>query len=128
MGSFILTPKGSESVRFISDEGRSSRFSLPRALKSGFSVIASASTDTLLEVSIRRTPDLNTESVGLAVTCRGELVLFEEIKNNIDTTLMIDCSGWPLGVCRMTLYDKNARILSSRSLFHNNAKFSSPTI
>ena len=128
MGSFILTPKGSESVRFISDEGRSSRFSLPKALKSGYSVIVSAPTDTLLEVNIRRTPDMNAESVGLAVTCRGELVHFEEIKNDVDTTLMIDCSGWPLGVCRMTLYDKNARILSSRSLFHNNSKFSSPTI
>ena len=128
MGSFMITPDGSESVRFISEDGKSTRFSLPRPLKSGFSMIATASSDTELTVSIRHTPDLSGQSIGLAVTCRGDVVHFQEIKESADTTFTIDCSGWPLGVCRMTLYDKDARILSSRSLFHNNEKFRSPTI
>ena len=128
MGSFMITPKGSESVHFISDDGKSTRFSLPRTLKSGYSMIASSSSDTTMTIKIRHTPDLGGQSIGLAVTCRGDLVHFLEIKESTDTTIDIDCSGWPLGVCRMTLYDKNARILSSRSLFHNNDKFRSPTI
>lgn len=128
MGSFMITPNGSESVRFISADGKSSRFTLPKAVKSGYSMVVANMSDSLLTVNLKSTPDLDGQDVGLAVTCRGELIHFQELINNTDTALTIDCSGWPIGVCRMTLYDKKAMILSSRSLFHNNGKFRSPTI
>lgn len=128
MGSFMITPNGPESVRFISADGKSSRFTLPKTLKSGYSMVVANTYDSLLAVNLKSTPDLDGQDVGLAVTCRGELIHFQELINNTDTALTIDCSGWPVGVCRMTLYDKKAMILSSRSLFHNNGKFRSPTI
>lgn len=128
MGSFMITPNGSESVRFISADGKSSRFTLPKSAKSGFAMVVSNMSDSLLSVSLKSTHDLDGLDVGLAVTCRGELIHFQELINNTDTALTIDCSGWPIGVCRMTLYDKKAMILASRSLFHNNEKFRSPTI
>lgn len=128
MGSFMIVPKGSETVHFISQDGKSARFTLPKALKSGYSMVISESSDSLLKVSLRHTPDHNGEVTGLAVTCRGELIHFQEIRNTTDTTLLVDCSAWPVGVCRMTLYDKKAMILSSRSLYHNNENFRSPTI
>jgi hypothetical protein len=127
MGSFLITPNGSETVHFITDDGKSTRFTLPKPVKSGYSMIVSSQSDSLMTVEIHRTADRNGEITGLAVTCRGELIHFEEIKNT-DTTFCIDCSAWPIGVCRMTLYDKKAMILSSRSLFHNNEKFQSPSI
>jgi len=127
MGAFSITAKGSETVLFITEDGKSNRFSLPKAVKSGYSMIAEPCTDSLLQVSISRTPDRNAEQIALAVTCRGEVIHFEEIHDD-NTTLNIDCSGWPIGVCRMTLYDKKGMILSSRSIFHNNEKFRSPTI
>ena len=128
MGSFMIVPKGSQAVHFISDDGKSTRFTLPKALKSGYSMVVTESSDSLLKVTMNRTTDHDSEVTGLAVTCRGELIHFQEIRNTTDTTLMIDCSAWPIGVCRMTLYDKKAMILSSRSLYHNNDKFRSPTI
>ena len=128
MGSFVLTPKGSENVRFISSDGRSSRFSLPKVLKSGYALIANPVSDSIVEVSIRRTPDLIGQQTALAVTCRGEIVHFEEVGTDESIDMEVDCSGWPIGVCRMTLYDKKGMILSSRSLFHNNDKYRSPTI
>jgi hypothetical protein len=128
MGSFMITPKGSETVHFITTDGKSKGFTLPKPLKSGFSMVINTLNDSVMEVDIHRTPDLEGQIVGLAVTCRGDLIHFKEIQSIADTTLTLDCAGWPIGVCRMTLYDKNAKILSSRSLFHNNDKFRSPTI
>ena len=128
MGSFIITPKGSETVRFITPDGKNSRFNLPKALKSGYSMTVGNSSDSLIEVNIQCTPDHNGETTGLAVTCRGELIYFKELQESDTIPLNLDCSLWPIGVCRMTLYDKNGRILSSRSLFHNNQKFQSPII
>ena len=128
MGSFMITPKGSETVHFITTDGKSKGFTLPKPLKSGFSMVINTINDSVMEVDIHRTPDLEGQIVGLAVTCRGDLIHFKEIQSIADTTLTLDCAGWPIGVCRMTLYDKNAKILSSRSLFHNNDQFRSPTI
>jgi len=129
MGSFTVIPNGSQTVRFITDDGKSRRFSLPKSVRSGYSMIAQSVSDTLCTVQLRHTSDLSAQHIGMAVTCRGDLVDFLEINDcPADTTLNIDCSGWPLGVCRMTFYDQNGRILTSRSLFHNNSRFCSPTI
>ena len=128
MGSFIITPKGAGTVQFITPDGKSTRFSLPKPVRSGYSMIANACSDSLLQVNIWRTLDRKGEPVALTVTCRGDIIYFEEIKDSIDSNLNIDCSSWPIGVCRMTLYDRNGMILSSRSLFHNNDEFRSPAI
>lgn len=127
MGSFRLASGGSETVRFISDEGKSTRESLPKAVKSGYSMISTVS-DSILKVEISRTRDRGGETSGLAVTCRGSLIHFQEVPDKDNISLDIDCSGWPVGVCRMTLYDRKGMILSSRSLFHNNDRFRSPMI
>lgn len=128
MGSFRITPRGSETVRFVSKEGRSTRESLPKASRNGYSMITDVISDSLLKVSINRTPDLRGEPVGLAVTCRGNLIFFKEISDMDNVSFDLDCSGWPVGVCRMTLYNRKGMILSSRSLFHNNERFRSPVI
>ena len=128
MGSFIITTKGAGTVQFITPDGKSTRFSLPKPVRSGYSMIANACSDSLLQVNIWRTLDRKGEPVALTVTCRGDIIYFEEIKDSIDSNLNIDCSSWPIGVCRMTLYDRNGMILSSRSIFHNNDEFRSPAI
>ena len=128
MGSFTIIPKGSETVHFISQDGKRTRFTLPKAVKSGYSMITVPCSDSLLKVSISRTSDRIGEQTAIAVTCRGDVIYFQEIQDQGDSQLDIDCSNWPIGVCRMTLYDKEGRILSSRSLFHNNDRFKSPTI
>ena len=42
MGSFIITPKGAGTVQFITPDGKSTRFSLPKPVRSGYSMIANA--------------------------------------------------------------------------------------
>jgi len=128
MGLFNIVPNKSENVHFITKDGKRTRFNLPKILKSGYSMIALPCSDSLIQVSIARTPDLIGEPTALAVTCRGDLIYFRNIPDDNGSQLDIDCSNWPIGVCRMTLYNKDGKILSSRSIFHNNARFKSPTI
>ena len=128
MGSFMITPDGPETVQFIDSKGKSYSFSLPKSVKSGYSMIASSPADSVMNVNIHRTADRVGEHTALAVTCRGELVYFEETGTRDSVELTLDCSLWPVGVCRMTLYNQEGKILSSRSLFHNNPEFQSPTV
>ena len=128
MGLFSIVPDGSETVNFMSKDGKSTSFTLPKALKSGYSMTAMPCTDSILHVNISRTPDHIGEKTAISVTCRGDVVYFRALEDDNSSELDIDCSDWPLGVCRMTLYNTEGRILSSRSLFHNNSEFKSPTI
>ena len=128
MGSFIIIPEEPEKVNFITPDGNSTSFSLPKPVNSGYSVMADMISDSLVEVNIWRTPDHVGEQAALAVMCRGDVIYFEEIKEIENSQLSIDCSGWPVGMCRLTLYNKEGMILSSRSIFHGIDNLRSPTI
>jgi hypothetical protein len=128
MGSFIITPKGGETVEFFTPDGYEAIISLPKPLKSGYSMMADMESDSRMQVNIWRTPDLVGEETALAVTCRGDVIHFEKIRDLDNSQLEIDCSGWPVGVCRVTLFNSEGRILSSRSIFHGSGNLGSPTI
>lgn len=130
MGSFFVIPDGTsrESVKFVAEDGSSKRFRLPKPLKSGFSMIVSENSDTCLKADIYHTSDRTETEVGLAVSCRGELIGFEKIIMADTMGVSMDCSSWPVGVCRITLYNRRGEILSSRSLFHGNDRFVAPKI
>lgn len=130
MGVFEWTPTGTagSSMRFVNADGKDRRFSLPHAVRSGYSMMVAQNSDSTLKARIYRTPDRTEEALGLAVSCRGELIHFDRIDGKDSVMLDIDCSSWPMGVCRMTLYSEQGEIMSSRSLFHNNSNFEGPQL
>ena len=128
MGSFVFIPKGSESADFITSDGNGVSTGLPKAVSSGYSMISDMLPGSRMEVSIWRTEDRVGEQTALAVTCRGEVIYFKEIKDIDDTQFEIDCSDWPVGVCRLTLYNSEGMILSSRSIFNGEGELSTPAI
>ena len=130
MGSFIITPTGDFKSTDFFPSGSEKKYTngLPYLELSGFSMISDMLSDSQLQVNIWRTQDLIGEQVALAVTCRGAVIHFEEIKDIENSQLNIDCSDWPVGVCRLTLFNKEGRVYSSRSIFHNGADLNSPTI
>ena len=128
MGSFIITPGGMQTVDFINPDGDRVSYELPRAVYSGYSMMTDFNSDKQMQVNIWRTQDCVGEQTALVVTCRGEVIHFEEIKDNDNSQLEIDCSNWPVGVCRMTLFNREGLILSSRSIFHTSSEYLSPTI
>ena len=130
MGSFLITPAGdyTNTDFFPSGSDKKYRTELPFVEISGYSMISDMLSDSRLQVNIWRTQDRIGEQTAFAVTCRGEVIYFEEIKDVENSQLNIDCSDWPVGICRLTLFNKEGRILSSRSIFHGSGNLNSPTI
>ena len=130
MGSFIITPTRdyTRTDFYPSGSGKDIITELPFMEISGYSMISDMLSDSLLQVNIWRTQDRLGEQVALAVTCRGEVIYFDEIIDVENSQLNIDCSGWPVGICRLTLFNKEGRVFSSRSIFHNGPAFNSPSI
>ena len=130
MGSFIIAPPyyALTTAQFIGSDGKKTYFDLPKGFYSGYSMMVDMNSDTQMQVNIWRTDDQFGEKTALAVTCRGEVVHFEEINDIDKSQLEIDCSGWPVGVCRVTLFNKDGMIMSSRSIFHNSNKYKAPSI
>ena len=120
MGSFVITPQSGYLHAEFYPSGSEKRYnvSLPYTESGGYSMISDMLSDSLLQVNIWRTQDCIGEQTALAVTCRGEVIYFKEIKDIENSQLNIDCSEWPIGVCRLTLFNKEGKILSSRSIFH----------
>lgn len=119
MGSFVFTPdRKSNSVRFEYG-GSSYRFALPDADESGFTLYAQQCSDTLA-VDMRCTPDIMSDTLGLTVTCRGELCHF-------GTFAMRDCiyragiplAGFPEGVCQLTVFDRYGVVYGRRTFYHS---------
>ena len=130
MGAVLFTrdQKAGAQAQFISADGEKRRVTLPKAVKSGYSMIVSENTDSTLKAMAYRTADRTEKELGLVVTCRGEVVHFSKIAAADSMAIDIVSGNWPLGVCRMTLFTKEGMILSSRSLFHSNADFKAPGI
>ena len=130
MGSFTITQSffSATTVQFIDSDGKKTNYDLYRDDFTGYSMISDMISDSLMQVNIWRTSDRVGEHTALAVTCRGDVIYFEEIKDMENSHLDIDCSGWPVGVCRVTLFNKDGNILSSRSIFHGGPELCSPTI
>ncbi len=125
---FTSLQRSGESAQFISAGGDRRRVTLPRAVRSGYSMIVTQRTDSTLKARAYRTPDRMEKEVGVVVTCRGEVVHFSRIEAADSMDISLDATNWPLGVCRLTLYNRDGMVLSSRSLFHNNSSFTAPTI
>lgn len=129
MGSFIVNTRGFDWVDFYpAGSGNKYYFNLPDPQDSGYSMISDLLSDSLLQINIWRTPDRVGEQTALAVTCRGSVIHFEEIRDVENSQLNIDCSGWPVGVCRLTLFNKEGQVMSSRSIFHGGSGLVSPVI
>lgn len=130
MGSFVIVPDGTQrdNVKFTAENGKSKRFRLPKPVKSGYSMIVGENSDTCLQAQIYHTSDRLETEVGVSVTCRGELIAFERLDVADTMGVSMNTEQWPVGVCRITLYNRRGEILSSRSLFHGNDRFIAPSI
>lgn len=129
MGSFVMIPDGvRESVKFITEDGKTRNFRLPKSLKSGYTMIMTENSDSIFRAQVFRTSDRNEREVGVTVTCRGELIGFDILGGADTTDFVMKSSTWPVGVCRVTLFNQDGMILASRSFFHSNSRFSAPVI
>ena len=128
MGAFIITPKKANNrVTFEDNNGNKHNFTLPTASDKACNLIVTAPSDSLLKVHFYY-PNNTKDTLGVTITCRGELFHFDTFIAEKENTLDINSSGFPLGVCRLTIFNKKGEILASRGLFHFNWTFKAPQI
>jgi hypothetical protein len=114
MGSFTFTPTTEKnSVTIVSANGTERRFNLPDAELTGVSL--SVTNQNNINLDIDCTEEFTGETLGVTLTCRGEIMDFFTIDiNNSTITKQISTDGIPEGVCRVTVFDREGRIYASR--------------
>ena len=128
MGSFIYDPGQSAGAQFVTG-GKAYGVTLPSGERNGLLLRAAMDTSAgLLTLTYRYRDEKSlADSLGITVTCRGELIYFGKVSTR-DSTLLVPTSRWPAGVCRVVLYTRGGQVLASRSVFHNNTGFTAPGI
>ena len=128
MGAFIFTPTSANNrVTFEDANGNTKKFTLPKASDKACNLVVESPSDSLYTVHFSY-PNGTKDTLGVTITCRGELFHFDTFIADKENTLSINSEGFPLGVCRLTIFNKNGEILASRGLFHFNWTFKAPQI
>ena len=129
MGWFAFTPDSRRNSVTLTVDGKSKSFKLPKTLESGLTVRADVSSTDAVQLSIDCTPDLADLTIGLALTCRGELFDFRTIQTGtqpVEETLSME--SVPEGVCRLYLFGTDGSIYASRSVYHHSETARTPSI
>ena len=128
MGSFQFTAGTGSTPAVFTTGGRHYSVSVPAPLPSGYTM----QVDNLsgkMNVRINRSDIRHEQTVGLTVTCRGELCMFKELTmNDGDNRFCFDTEGWPVGVCRAVLFTDRGEVLAARSIFNEVKGYAPPTI
>ena len=125
MGWFTFTPTTRRSSVTLNVDDKSKSFSLPIAEVSGVTLQVDVSDTDEMLLRIDCTPELAGETLGVAITCRGELADFCTIETGtqaVDKALSM--AGIPEGVCRIYLFGRDGSIYASRSVYHHSSKLS----
>jgi len=131
MGSFVFTPEKASNSVTVNVNGKDHSFQLPKAESNGCTLSITSNDKDKLEVTVGNTELFSSKTLGLTLTCRGELMDFITIKtgrNQKDIEEKIDLKGIPEGVCRITLFNTDGAILASRSFYHHSLTQVTPQI
>ena len=129
MGSFTVTPGDRRISVTLTLDGKNHTFTLPAAEKEGISMNVTQSSKDKLTIELNSTPSLTGKTLGMALTCRGEIVDFctiETGQGNTRTTRSMD--GIPEGVCRINIFDADGTLYASRALYHHSQALKTPRI
>ncbi|MCQ2064290.1 MAG: hypothetical protein MJY66_00340 [Bacteroidaceae bacterium] len=128
MGSFMFHAGSGRTQAVFTTGGRQYRVSVPAPSVAGYTM----QVDNLsgrMDVTINRSEVLHERTVGLTVTCRGELFMFKELAmNDGENRFSFDTDGWPVGVCRVVLFTDRGEVLAARSIFNEVKGYAPPTI
>lgn len=119
MGSFTYTPSDKSSSVTITYGDTRKTFTLPTPKKSGYNFRVKSAKIDEMTVEVYRSELLPEDTLGLSLTCRGELVAFDTIsvgKSALERTISL--TDVPEGVCRLTLFNQSGQVLAVRSLYH----------
>ena len=129
MGWFTFTPQERRNEVIINVDGSERNFSLPQAEPSGFTMTVDACESDSIIVRVDGTQGMAGMTLGMGVTCRGELMDFGTIETGSSPVeRIIPLHGVPEGVCRVYLFDNNGIKYASRSFYHRSQVVKAPVL
>lgn len=129
MGWFTFTPNDRRNTVDITVDGRSRSFSLPQPEQAGIALQVYPCGDDSISLHIESSADLAGKTLGMALTCRGEIVDFCTIETSQGLTEAIrSMTGIPEGVCRINLFDSKGTLYASRAIYHRSQALKTPTL
>ena len=127
MGSFTVTPGDRRISVTLTVKGKTHTFTLPQVEQEGISLQASTSPTDSLTLQISSTPTLSGKPLGMALTCRGEIVDFCTIDpGQANTRITRSMDGIPEGVCRINIFDTDGTLYASRAIYHHSQTMQTP--
>ena len=130
MGSFEFIPDKKHSDVTYEYNGKRYSFALPSAKNNGYTMMADmVAKKNTLRLEINRSQIRSEATIGMTVTCRGEVVTFEELPiDGTESKFTFNIQNWPAGVCRIVLFTDQGEVLAARSVYNGNLKYVPPTI
>ena len=129
MGWFTFTPQERRNSVTITVDGNTHSFNLPQAEPSGFTMTVDAYESDSIIIKVDGTQGLSGMTLGVGLTCRGELMDFGTIETGPATAeRIVPLHGVPEGVCRVYLFDKNGIKYASRSFYHRSKVIKAPVL
>ena len=129
MGWFTFIPQTKRNEVTITVDGNTRTFNLPEAEPSGFCMTVDPLGSDSIIIRVDGTQGLSGMTLGLALTCRGELMDFGTIeRGKSPAEHIIPLHGVPEGVCRVYLFDKKGIKYSSRSFYHRSKVIKAPVL
>ena len=129
MGWFTFTPRERRNQVRITVDGKSHSFSLPQAEQTGVALTVDQCGTDSIGLKIDCSPNISGTTLGMTMTCRGELVeflSFETGSGPIES--VIPMRGIPEGVCRIKIFDSDGNIYASRSVYHSSQEIRPPVL
>ena len=129
MGYFTFTPQEKRNSVEITVGGTSRSFNLPQAEPLGFAMTVDPLDSDSITVKVDGAEGMSGITLGVALTCRGELMDFGTLESGATPSeRIIPLHGVPEGVCRIYLFDKNGILYSSRSFYHRSKVIKAPVL
>jgi len=129
MGSFTVTPGDRRISVTLTVKGKTHTFTLPQVEQEGISLQVSTSPTDSLTLQISSTPGLSGKPLGMALTCRGEIVDFCTIETGHgNTRITRSMDGIPEGVCRINIFDTDGTLYASRAVYHHSQTMQTPRL
>ena len=130
MGSFDFTPGRKQVYATFEHGGKNYRVKLPEVQGSGYTMMVHMDDrNESLNLAVNRSLSRREGTIGMTVTCRGELIMFQELAmDGSDGKFSFDIDKWPAGVCRIVLFTDQGEVLAARSVYNGNLKYVAPVI
>jgi len=129
MGWFTFTPQERRNEVEITVDGATRTFNLPQAEPSGFAMTVDPYGSDSIIIRVDGTEGFSGMTLGMGLTCRGELMDFGTIETgSAPVERIIPLHGVPEGVCRVYLFDKNGIKYASRSFYHRSQVIKAPVL